>query len=227
MKIDQKGFGVVEGILILAVVALLGFVGYSAYKNYTADEPDTSAKVTKSSDSEKSGKDSKITDDENNRDIGGYRNEKYGFGFSNLQSNEEPSIKLIDYVKENTGTGTELIVEFDQVNVSFFSANVSYGSDWDGILYGSKPYTKQNGRFVLHPVDIEDKFRIEVMELKSATNNSLYVKNKCSLFECNSVSDMGIINLSSDGFYKSAFISVDQDAQNVDLNSFLKSFYQI
>jgi len=46
MKTNKKGFGVIEGLLIVAVIALLGFVGYKAYQNHTADDTDTSQQVT-------------------------------------------------------------------------------------------------------------------------------------------------------------------------------------
>ena len=47
MKLNNKGFGIIEGILILVTVALLGFVGFRAYQNYNADEPDNSQQVNK------------------------------------------------------------------------------------------------------------------------------------------------------------------------------------
>jgi len=47
MNKDQKGFGVIEGILILVVVAILGLVGFKAYQNYTTKDADNSQQVTK------------------------------------------------------------------------------------------------------------------------------------------------------------------------------------
>ena len=48
MKINSRGFGVVEGILIVAIIGLLGFVAYKAYENSTTKEADNSAQIIKS-----------------------------------------------------------------------------------------------------------------------------------------------------------------------------------
>jgi len=73
LNINNKGFGIVEGILIVAVVALLGFVGFKAYQNYTTEDADNSQQVTKRAD-----KKEKVVESKN---IKTYTSEIAGFSF--------------------------------------------------------------------------------------------------------------------------------------------------
>ncbi len=80
---NQKGFGVVEVLIVVIFVALLGFVGYRAYVTYTLEQ-DTEQKTEKRP--EAAEKESEIEPEEETTNIPDgwkkYSNTNYGFSFA-------------------------------------------------------------------------------------------------------------------------------------------------
>ncbi len=154
MKINNKGFGVIEGILIVAIIGLLGFVGFKAYQNYTADDADNSAQVTKSNNKTRK-------EDEKNSKLMTYTNQAAGFSFDYPKEWGEAK----ESVFEESQKGTYLLIGFANNKELTIGGNGSdYTSDGRGLsplddpgfIGGSGSY-KTPGKFTeSKPLDVVD-----------------------------------------------------------------------
>ena len=134
---NNKGFGIVEGVLIIAVVTLLGFVGFKAYQNYTAEDADNSQQVTK-----RANKKEKVVE---NKNIKTFTSEAAGFSFDYPAAWGEA--KESEF--ENDQKGTYLYISFSDREGITVGGN---GSDYKSLGRGRSPlddpgYIGSSGNF--------------------------------------------------------------------------------